>query len=206
MRGWTMKMRGRTKMRGWTMTIAALLLAACGSGDAPPPDPAADTVAPAESAQTTGTPADSEPSASAPAQSAPGRTPADLAIAAEVAKEGTNASAAQDPEYTPWRAVEMPSEPWSQSAANAQALLTRVRGVVAAQLEEPDASVLPTRMESRSAAGAVGILVHPDQADDSVRDVEFRIHMRPQGSAWTVSAVERRERCRRGVAQGGLCA
>ena len=75
---------------------------------------------------------------------------------------------------TPWRAVGFPSEPWEQSAATPQALLQRVRDVVAAQLEEPDASVLPTRMESQSA--------------DSV------------------TAVDRRERCRRGVADGGLCA
>jgi hypothetical protein len=173
-------------MRGWMMTIAAVLLAACGGSDAPPPDPAADSVPPA------------------PAE--PAGTPADSAIAAEVAKEGTDAPAAQDTGYTAWRMLQMPSEPWSQSAADPQALLTRVRDVVAAQMEEPDAGVLPTRMLTQSADSAVGLLVHPDLADDSIRDVEFRIHMRPQGSEWTVSAMERRERCRRGVAEGGLCA
>lgn len=100
----------------------------------------------------------------------------------------------------------MPSEPWIQEATTAEALLRRVRDVVAAQLEEPDASVLPTRMQSLAADSAVGILVHPDQADDSVRDVEFRLHMRREGSLWRVTGVARRERCRRGVAEGGLCA
>ena len=82
---------------------------------------------------------------------------------------------------TAWRALEFPSEPWVQSAATPEALLQRVRDVVAAQLEEPDASVLPTRMVSQSADSALGVLVHPDQADDSVRDVEFRLHMRRDG-------------------------
>lgn len=114
--------------------------------------------------------------------------------------------APQDTMLTPWRAVGFPSEPWEQSAGTAEALLQRVRDVVAAQLEEPDAGVLPTRMESHSADSAVGILVHPDQADDSVRDVEFRLHMRRDGADWHVTAVDRRERCRRGVAESGLCA
>ena len=106
---------------------------------------------------------------------------------------------------TPWRAVGFPSEPWEQSAATPQALLQRVRDVVAAQLEEPDASVLPTRMESTSADSAVGILVEPVTGDDSVRETEFRLHMRREGSTWTVVGAERRERCHRGVAEGGLC-
>lgn len=194
-------------MRGWMMmTIAAVLLAACGGGDAPPPDPAADSVAPAPAeAAPAGAPADSAITA-APAESAPAGTPADFAVAAEAAKEGRDAPTAPDTGYTAWQTLEMPSEPWSQSAADPQALLTRVRDVVAAQLEEPDASVLPTRMLSRSAGSAVGLLVHPNLADDSIRDVEFRIHMRPQGGEWTVFAMERRERCRRGVAEGGRCA
>ena len=113
--------------------------------------------------------------------------------------------ATQDTGYTAWRAVEMPSEPWTQSAADPRALLTRVRDVVAAQMEEPEAGVLPTRMLSQAADSAVGLMVHPNVADDSVRDVEFRLHMRREGGGWTVAAVERRERCRRGVSVGGLC-
>ena len=176
------------KMRGW-MTIAALLLAACQPSDAPPADAAADSVISAVAAEV-----------------AKAGTPADSAIAAEVARAEPPRPAAQDTGYTPWRALQMPSEPWSQSAADPQALLTRVRDVVAAQLEEPDASVLPSRLESQSADSAVGVLVHPDQADDSVRDVEFRLHMRRTGTEWSVTGVDRRERCRRGVVQGGLCA
>jgi hypothetical protein len=177
------------RMSGW-MTIAALLLAACRPSDAPPADAAA---------------ADSVTSAIA-AEVAKAGTPADSAVAAEVAAAEQPEPAAQDTGYTPWRALEMPSEPWSQSAADPQALLTRVRDVVAAQLEEPDAGVLPSRLESQSADSAVGVLVHPDQADDSIRDVEFRLHMRRTGTEWSVTGVDRRERCRRGVANGGLCA
>ncbi|HEX6911982.1 MAG TPA: hypothetical protein VF142_16390 [Longimicrobium sp.] len=174
------------------MAVAALLLAAC-AGEEPVPDPSADSLAVAAEPVT------------------PAQTPADSAVAAEAAKEGAAsgeapAAAAQDTGYTQWRPLEMPSEPWTQQAADPQALLTRVRDVVAAQLEEPDAGVLPTRMQVQAADSAVGILVHPDQADDSVRDVEFRLHMRRQGAGWAVVAVDRRERCRRGVAEGGLCA
>lgn len=175
-------------MRGWMM-IAAVLLAACGGGDAPAAKTAADTTRIA-----------------APAPAAPIRTPADSAVAAETAGEARAAAASQDTGYTAWRPLELPSEPWMQRAASPAALLARVRDVVAAQMEEPDASVLPTRMESESADRATGILVHPDQADDSVRDTEFRLHMRREAAEWTVVAVERRERCRRGVADGGLCA
>lgn len=172
-------------MRGWTM-IAAVLLAACGSG-ADANDTTPDTVQPA------------------PIEATPALTPADSAVAVEAAKERTPA-AAPDTGYTAWRTVGFPSEPWEQSAATPDALLQRVRAVVAAQLEEPDASVLPTRMESQSADSAVGLLVHPDQADDSVRDVEFRLRMRREGAEWRVTGVDRRERCRRGVAEGRLCA
>lgn len=173
------------RMRGWMMIAA--LLAACTAAEDPAKDGAlADTAAPA--ADTT----------AAPAASAPAAPPADSAPAA--------APAQQDTGYTPWRRLEWPSEPWEQRAADPAALLQRVRDVVAAQLEEPDASVLPTRMEAQRADSAAGILVHPDQADDSVRDVEFRLHMRREGAEWAVFAVERRERCRRGVAEGGLCA
>ncbi|HEU0301998.1 MAG TPA: hypothetical protein VFR37_21260 [Longimicrobium sp.] len=174
----------RIARTGWMM-IAAAALAACGGesdapGDTPPP---ADTAAPAAvpAADTADTTRMTPPAPPPPA-------------------------AQQDTGVTPWRALEMPSEPWTQTAESPQALLQRVRDVVAAQLEEPDASVLPTRMESTSADSATGILVHPDQADDSVRDVEFRLHMRREGSAWNVVGVERREHCRRGVAEGGLCA
>ena len=178
--------------RGWMMMLAALLLAACG-GEEAAPDPSADSLA-----------VGAEPFA-------PVETPADSAVAAEAAKEGaasaeTPPAVQQDTGYTPWRALEMPSEPWTQQAADPQALLTKVRDVVAAQLEEPDAGVLPSRLQTQAADSAVGILVHPDQADDSVRDVEFRLHMRREGTGWAVVAVDRRERCRRGVAEGGLCA
>jgi hypothetical protein len=171
---------------GWMM-IAAAALSACGGendapGDSPPTaDSAATAVVPA--ADTADTTRMTPPAPPPPA-----------------------AAAQQDTGVTAWRALEMPSEPWVQTAENPQALLRRVRDVVAAQLEEPDASVLPTRMESTTADSATGILVHPDQMDDSVRDVEFRLHMRREGAAWTVVGVERREHCRRGVAEGGLCA
>lgn len=179
MRGWA--------MRGWMM-IGAVLLAGC---DAPAADAPADTPRPI--------------AAASPASLA--ATPADSAVAAEeAAKEAPPAAAGQDTLLTPWTALEMPSEPWVQEAATPDALLRRVRDVVAAQLEEPDASVLPTRMQSQAADSAVGLLTHPDLADDSIRDIEFRIHMRPEGSAWRVTGVDRRERCRRGVADGGRCA
>lgn len=112
----------------------------------------------------------------------------------------------QDTMLTQWTTLEMPSEPWVQEAATPEALLRQVRDVVAAQLEEPDAGVLPTRMASQAADSAVGLLTHSDLADDSIRDIEFRIHMRPAGSAWRVTGVDRRERCRRGVGEGGRCA
>ena len=182
-------------MRGWMMIVAAPLFAACGGGDgAPAGDGSADTT---QVVAASPAPAGSE-SATA--------TPADSAGAAEVAKEAPPAAAAQDTGYTPWRAVEMPSEPWVQRASTPQALLTRVRDVVAAQLEEPDAGVLPTRMQAEAADSAVGILVEPVTGDDSVRETEFRLHMRREGTGWAVVAVDRRERCRRGVASGGLCA
>lgn len=183
------------KMRGWTAAIA-LLLAACAPADAPPEPPAdADAAQPAQAP------------AAPLAPAAPGAravTPADSAVAAEVAR--SEGAAVRDTGTTPWRALELPSEPWMQRAGTPEALLRQVRDVVAAQLEEPDASVLPTRMLATAADSASGLLVHPDQADDSVRDIEFRIHMRREGAGWTVAAVERRERCRRGVADGGLCA
>ena len=165
-----------------------LLLAACGAAE---PDGAAsaDTAAALQ-------PAPPAPSAG---------TPADSAIAAEAAKEGADA-AARDTGYTAWHPVELPSEPWMQRAATPAALLTTVRDVVAAQLEEPNAEVLLTRMESQQADSAVAVLVHPDLADDSVRDIEFRLHMRRDGAEWAIVAVDRRERCRRGVTDGNLCA
>lgn len=144
----------------------------------------------------------------AAASPAPVPTPADSAIAAEAAKEDVApaaAPAAQDTGYTAWTALELPSEPWTQRAASPAALLTRVRDVVAAQLEEPDASVLHTEMREEGADSAVGLLVHPDLADDSVRDVEFRLHMRREGAEWAVVGVDRRERCRRGVTGDNLC-
>lgn len=168
--------------------VLTLLLASCGGSEEPADAPqAADSTPPAQPA-TVAQAADSAP----PAAAVPPTPPAP--------------AEPQDTMLTPWRAVGFPSEPWEQSAATPEALLQRVRDVVAAQLEEPDASVLPTRMASQAADSAVGILVHPDQADDSVRDVEFRLHMRREGSTWRVTAVDRRERCRRGVAEGGLCA
>jgi hypothetical protein len=176
-------------MRGWMIPGLALLLAAA-CADAPVP---ADAPRAADSAQ---------PAAVAQAPSA--GTPADSAVAAEAAKE--QAPAAQDTMLTQWTTLQMPSEPWVQEAATPEALLRQVRDVVAAQMEEPDAGVLPTRMESQAADSAVGHLTHPDLADDSIRDVEFRIHMRPAGSIWRVTSVDRRERCRRGVAEGGRCA
>jgi hypothetical protein len=114
--------------------------------------------------------------------------------------------AQRDTMLTTWSTLEMPSEPWVQENATPEALLRQVRDIVAAQLEEPDAGVLPTRMESQTADSAVGFLMHPNLADDSIRDIEFRIHMRRDGSIWRVSAVDRRERCRRGVGEGGRCA
>ena len=175
----------RIARMGWMM-IAAAALAACG-GEADPPD-------------------DSPPAADTPATTAV--SAADTADTTRLTPPAPPPppAAQQDTGVTAWRAVEMPSEPWTQSAESPQALLRRVRDVVAAQLEEPDAGVLPTRMESTSADSAVGILVEPVTADDSVRETEFRLHMRREGSAWTVVGVERREHCRRGVAEGGLCA
>jgi hypothetical protein len=178
-------------MRGWMLT-AAVLLAACGADADANGGGATDTAQAASSLDVPPPPAG---------------TTADSAIAAEAAKEGTSSSAAApDTGYTAWRSLELPSEPWMQRAATPAALLQKVRDVVAAQLEEPDASVLPARMENEAADVAVGLLVHPDQADDSVRDVEFRLHMRNEGAEWAVVGVDRRERCRRGVADGGLCA
>ena len=168
--------------------LAALLLAACAAGEEP-----ADSARAADSAQAA-QPARVEDGVDA----APPPAPAPAAPASPAVP--------QDTMLTPWRALQMPSEPWTQSAATPGALLQRVRDVVAAQLEEPDAGVLPTHMESQAADSAVGILVHPDQADDSVRDVIFRIRMRPAEGGWSVTGVDRRERCRRGVAEGGLCA
>ena len=171
---------------GWMLFAAAMLSACAGDNDAPAESPqSADTPATAVDATFADTPATAAPPAAPP----PGAV-----------------RALPDTGVTAWRALEMPSEPWVQTAESPQALLRRVRDVVAAQLEEPDSGVLPTRMESTSADSATGILVHPDQLDDSVRDVEFRLHMRREGSTWTVVGVERREHCRRGVAEGGLCA
>ncbi|HYW10808.1 MAG TPA: hypothetical protein VE871_02595 [Longimicrobium sp.] len=180
-------------MRGWMLIgwmTGALLLAACAAGDEGR-DAAADT-------------ADTTQQATAVPVS-PAGTPADSAVAVEVAKKSPPA-AAQDTMLTAWTTLQMPSEPWVQEAATPDALLRRVRDVVAAQMEEPDAGVLPTRMESQAADSAVGLLTHPNLADDSIRDIEFRIHMRPEGTIWRVTAVDRRERCRRGVAAGGRCA
>jgi hypothetical protein len=181
-------------MRRWTTLAAALLLGACGDDRAATDGlgsatAAADSLAPATPA--TPTPADSAIAAGAGTAAVP-------APAAAVA--------AADPGFSAWRKLEFPSEPWVQTAESSEALLQRVRDVVAAQLEEPDAGVLPTRIEPEVAGRAIGILVHPDQQDDSVQDVEFRIHMQRQGAQWQVTGVDRRERCRRGVAEGGLCA
>lgn len=173
-------------IRRSSAALLACLAAACGAGDE-----AGDVPQPADSVL-----------ASQPVPAVP---PVDSAVPAAPADVPTPA-APQDTMLTPWRAVGFPTEPWEQSAATPEALLQRVRDVVAAQLEEPDAGVLPTRMESQSADSAVGLLVHPDQADDSVRDVEFRLHMRHEGAEWRVTGVDRRERCRRGVSEGGLCA
>ena len=170
--------------------VLTLLLAACGGSEEPADAPqGADSAQPAQPA-TVGETADAAPSPAVAAVPATPPAPAEP----------------QDTMLTPWRAVGFPSEPWEQSAATPQALLRRVRDVVAAQLEEPDASVLPTRMESQAADSAVGLLTHPNLADDSIRDIEFRIHMRRAGSVWRVSGVDRRERCRRGVGEGGRCA
>jgi hypothetical protein len=167
--------------------VLALLLAACVRADEPADPPQA-----ANAAQ--------------PAQPATVVAAVDSTTPPPVAATPATPAAPQDTMLTPWRALGFPSEPWEQSAATPEALLQRVRDVVAAQLEEPDAGVLPTRLESQSADSAAGLLLHPDQADDSVRDVEFRLHMRRDGSTWRVTGVDRRERCRRGVAEGGLCA
>ncbi len=178
-------------MRGWTMVVAALLLAACGDAGAPENDGLGNAAV--------------SPAAAEAAPIAP--TPADSAVAAAAGEnEPPPQPAPREGGITPWRALEWPSEPWVQTAETPEALLRRVRDVVAAQLEEPDAGVLPTRLEPAVARRATGYLVHPDQADDSVRDVEFRLQMRQEGSAWTVTGVDRREHCRRGVAEGGLCA
>jgi hypothetical protein len=168
--------------------VLTLLLASCGGSEEPADAPQAADSAVAAQPAIVADAADSAPPAAAVPATPP--TPAEP----------------RDTMLTPWRAVGFPSEPWEQSAATPEALLQRVRDVVAAQLEEPDAGVLPTRMASQSADSAVGVLVHPDQADDSVRDVEFRLQMRREGSTWRVTGVDRRERCRRGVADGGLCA
>lgn len=177
-------------MRGWMM-IAVLLLPACGGGEAPQAD------APAA--------ADSVPSAAVAAPAAGQAPPAGVTASAPAVQGGAPA-AARDTGYTAWTPLRMPSEPWVQEAATPDALLRRVRDVVAAQLEEPDAGVLPTRMASQAADSAVGLLTHPDLADDSIRDIEFRIHMRPAGSIWRVTGIDRRERCRRGVDEDGRCA
>lgn len=165
-----------------TAVLLALALGACTDArqpaDAPPPAGAAQTIVaqPADSAQPAA-------SATTPAPAAP-----------------------RDTTLTAWTTLEMPSEPWIQENATPQALLRQVRDVVAAQLEEPDAGVLPTRMESQTTDSAVGFLMHTNLEDDSIRDIEFRLHMRRDGSIWRVTGVDRRERCRRGVAEGGRCA
>jgi hypothetical protein len=166
--------------------VLALLLAACGGGDEP-----ADAPRPADSAQAT--------------QPVPTAQPVDSGMPAAPAAAATPAEPA-DTMLTQWTALQMPSEPWEQSAATPEALLRQVRDVVAAQMEEPDAGVFPTRMLSQAADSAVGHLVHRNLADDSIQDVEWRLHMRREGSTWRVTAVDRRERCRRGVAEGGRCA
>lgn len=168
-------------------SLAALLLAgACGGGAPPAGEGAA---------------ADSSEAAPLTSSSAA----ADSVVLGQAAPPVPSEPAAQDTMLTRWTMLEMPSEPWEQSAATPEALLRQVRDVVAAQLEEPDARVLPTRMLSQAADTAVALLTHPNLADDSVQDIEFRIHMRREGSTWRVTAVDRRERCRRGVAEGGLC-
>ncbi|WP_420128342.1 hypothetical protein [Longimicrobium sp.] len=126
--------------------------------------------------------------------------------AAAIVASAPDSAPARDTMLTEWTALQMPSEPWVQEAASPEALLRQVRDVAAAQMEEPDAGVLPTRMLSQDADSAVGHLMHRDLADDSIQDVEFRLHMRRDGSVWRVTAVDRRERCRRRVADGGRCA
>lgn len=148
--------------------LLACLLAACAGGDEPADSPQA-----ADSAQ-----------AARPATTAPAP---DSAIPAAPATAPTLATP-RDTMLTQWTTLEMPSEPWVQENASPEALLRQVRDVVAAQLEEPDAGVLPTRMESQAADSAVGHLTHPDLADDSIRDIEFRIHMRRDGSIWRVTS------------------
>ncbi len=163
---------------GW---LSVAVLAACGSGDSGAERTAAATPAPALPAIP-----------DTPPDLAANPTPPPVPFS-------------PDTGVTPWAALELPSEPWSQTAESAGALLRRVRDVVAAQLEEPDASVLPTRMESQDADSAVGVLVEPVTGDDSVRETEFRLRMRREGGAWSVAGVERRSRCRRGVTAEGLC-
>lgn len=161
----------------------ALLLAACADGA----DPA-------------GAPRPAGPaSAATPVQTMDSAAAAIVASAPEPAP-------ARDTMRTRWTALQMPSEPWVQQAPSPEALLRQVRDVAAAQMEEPDAGVLPTRMLAQAADSAVGHLVHPNLADDSIQDVEFRLHMRREGSVWRITAVDRRDRCRRGVADGDLCA
>jgi hypothetical protein len=166
--------------------LAALVLAAC-----------ADDAEPANGPR--------DPDSARAAQSAAAPQAGDTAAPAVAATPAAPAEP-QDTMLTRWTTLQMPSEPWVQEAATPQALLRQVRDVVAAQMEEPDASVLPTRMLSEAADSAVGHLVHPDLADDSIRDVEFRLQMRREGTVWRVTGVDRRERCRRGVAEGGRCA
>ena len=161
--------------------VLALLLAACADDRAP-----ADAPRPADPAQTV-----------VVAQG--------VDSTAELGTPPAVPAEPQDTMLTRWTTLQMPSEPWIQEAATPEALLRQVRDVVAAQLEEPDAGVLPTRMESQSADSAVGHLTHPDLADDSIRDVEFRIHMAPAGAGWRVTGVDRRERCRRGVGEENRC-
>jgi hypothetical protein len=165
-----------------TSVVLALLFAACADGADP-----ADAPRPVNSASPA-TPVRTMDSAAAIVASAPGPAPS------------------RDTMLTEWTTLQMPSEPWVQEAASPEALLRQVRDVVAAQMEEPDAGVLPTRMLSQAADSAMGHVIHPNLADDSIQDVEFRLHMRREGSLWRVTAVDRRERCRRGVADGGRCA
>lgn len=163
--------------------LLAFLLAACADGADP-----ADAPRPTDSAQPAAAPGTADSAAAATPVSAPA------------------SAAPRDTMLTAWTTLQMPSEPWVQENASPEALLRQVRDVAAAQLEEPDAGVLPTRMESQGADSAVGLLTHPNLADDSIHDIEFRIHMRREGSIWRVTGVDRRERCRRGVAPDGRCA
>jgi hypothetical protein len=165
----------------------ALLLAAC-----------ADDAEPANGPR--------DPDSARASQSAAAPQAGDSVAAPAVAATPAVPAEPQDTMLTRWTTLQMPSEPWVQEADSPEALLRQVRDVVAAQMEEPDASVLPTRMLSEAADSAVGHLVHPNLADDSIRDVEFRLHMRREGTVWRVTGVDRRERCRRGVAEGGRCA